>query len=301
MQTISRRTLLAGMAALPVLAADEKIPAPKQKVAIFSKHLSFVKGDALAQAAADCGFDGVDLTVRKGGHVEPERVRQDLPPLVATIKRHGLDVPMITTDISDDATPFAEDILKTMAELNVRRYRWNGFKYETGRAFAAQLDALKPRIARLAALNARYQATAMYHTHSGAGVVGAPIWDLYILLKDFDPSQVAVNYDVAHAVIEGGLGGWIDSFNITAPHLRGIAVKDFVWAKDARGEWKNQWKPIGEGMVRFPQFFKMVSDAHFDGPLQIHFEYPLKTPEETYAAMKRDLRQLRAYLTQAGL
>jgi sugar phosphate isomerase/epimerase len=301
MHSLTRRSILAGMAALPALAADEKSGPARLKVAIFSKHLQFVQGDALAQAAADCGFDAVDITVRKGGHIAPERVAQDLPPLVATIKKHGLDVPMITTDIADTATPFTEDILKTMAELGIRHYRWNGFKYETGRPFSNQLDALRPRVAKLAALNGRYGVTAMYHTHSGAGLVGAPIWDLHILLRDLDPKQVAVNYDVAHATIEGGLGGWIDSFNITGPYLSGIAVKDFVWEKDAKGKWKPKWTPIGDGMVRWPQFFKMVADARFSGPLQVHFEYPLHGAEDSYPAMKRDVRRLRAYLQQAGL
>ena len=81
--------------ALPARATDEK-PAHKLKVAIFSKHLQFLAEEEMAQAAAGIGFDGVDITVRKGGHVEPERVRQDLPPLVGIIRKHGLEVPMIT-------------------------------------------------------------------------------------------------------------------------------------------------------------------------------------------------------------
>jgi sugar phosphate isomerase/epimerase len=315
---VSRRTLLAGGAALlsrnlPARAADDKPGERKLKVAIFSKHLQFLAGEELAQAAAGMGFDGIDITVRKGGHVEPERARQDLPPLAAIIRKHGLEVPMITADIVDAESPFTEGILKTMALLGIRNYRWGGLRYMEGQPYAAQLEGMKPRIARLAALNARYQACAMYHTHSGTGVVGAPIWDLYVLLKDFDPNAVAVNYDVGHATIEGGLGGWIDSFRITQPHLRGIAVKDFIWAKDARGSWQAQWKPLGEGMVHFPEFFTMVADSGFSGPLQLHFEYPLGgatdgkktlgdiTKEEVFGAMKRDLGKLRGYLAQARL
>jgi sugar phosphate isomerase/epimerase len=49
------------------------------KIAIFSKHLEFLEGEELAKGAKEIGFDGIDLAVRKGGHVEPERVRQDLP------------------------------------------------------------------------------------------------------------------------------------------------------------------------------------------------------------------------------
>ncbi|HEY2014566.1 MAG TPA: TIM barrel protein [Bryobacteraceae bacterium] len=307
--SLSRRAVLAGA---PLLFSRAASANPKLKVAIFSKHLQFLAGDDLAQAAADLGFDGIDITVRKGGHVQPERVEQDLPPLVATIRKHGLEVPMITVDIVDTTTPHTEAILKTMAALKIANYRWGGFKYEGSQPFAVQLEQMKPRIAKLAALNARYQVCAMYHTHSGIGLVGAPIWDLHILLKDLDPKAVGVNYDIGHATVEGGFGGWIDSFRITGAHLRGIAVKDFLWEKNAKGEWREQWKPLGEGMVHFPQFFGMVAEAGFSGPLQLHFEYPLggadggKTKltiprEEVLNAMKRDLGKLRGYLAQANI
>jgi sugar phosphate isomerase/epimerase len=297
-------------------AAEEKAAMPgkqgKLKVAIFSKHLQFLQGDALAANAADIGFDGIDITVRKGGHVEPERVRQDLPKLVATIRQHSLEVPMITTDIADAETPYAEDVLKAMSELGIHHYRWAALRYDAVRPLAQQIEDLKPRVAKLAALNARYQAGAMYHTHSGIGLVGASIWDLHILLKDLDPASVGVNYDIGHATIEGGFGGWINSFRITGPHLRGVAVKDFLWEKNSKGAWTADFKPLGTGMVHFPQFFGMLAAAHFTGPLQLHFEYPLGgadngkrsitiPKEEVFAAMKRDLTQLRSYLKNAGL
>jgi sugar phosphate isomerase/epimerase len=313
---ISRRTLLgAGVAllsqALPARSSDTQ-PSGKLKVCIFSKHLQFVEGEELANAAAAIGFDGVDLTVRKGGHVEPERVKQDLPPLVALLHRHGLETPMVTTDIIDVDTPFTEDILKTLADLGIRNYRWGGFKYSATEAYPVQLDRMKRSIAKLAALNTRYHTGAMYHTHSGVDLVGSSIWDLYFLLKDFDPQAVGVNYDVGHATIEGGTGGWINSLRVIGPHLRGVAVKDFVWSKNAKGDWVSEWKPLGEGMVHFPQFFAMLGAAHFNGPVQLHFEYSLGgagggkrtltiSKEEVYAAMKRDLTTLRGYMAKAGV
>jgi sugar phosphate isomerase/epimerase len=199
-----------------------------------------------------------------------------------------------------------------MQKLGIHYYRWGGFTYDYKSPLAEQLEAMKPRIARLAALNKKYGATAMYHTHSGAGVVGASIWDLYIVLRDFDPNAVAVNYDVGHATIEGGLGGWINSFYISKPHLRGIAIKDCLWAKDATGGWNARFVPLGTGMVRFQQYFGMVKESGFSGPVQLHFEYPLggadngsrkptMSQNEIFAAMRRDLQQLRTYLKDAQL
>lgn len=316
--TLSRRSLLYGGAAVLSASAaetsngkDAHAPA-KLKVAIFSKHLLFVRGEQLAQTAADLGFDGIDLAVRKGGHVEPDRVKQELPGLVAIIRKHGLEVPMLTTDIADTETPYAENILSTMRELGIAHYRWGGFKYNPQTPIEKQLQDLRPRVEKLAQLNARYRVGAMYHTHSGIDLVGAPIWDLHQLLNGLDPAAVGVNYDVGHATVEGGFGGWIDSFRVTGPYLRGIAVKDFLWGKNKKGEWRPEWKPLGQGMVRLPEFFRMVAACGFSGPLQLHFEYPLGgsengtatltgSREEVFNAMKRDLSQLRTYLKEAGL
>lgn len=300
--------LAAGAAAAASSAAAQP---QKLKVAIFSKHLQFLEGEELAKGAAEIGFDGIDLAVRKGGHVEPERVAQDLPLLIKTIRAHKLEVPMVTTDILDADTPHAEAVLSTISELGIHHYRWGGFKYDPAKPLPQQLDALKPRVAKLSALNAKYKTGAMFHTHSGIDLVGAPIWDLYILLKDFDPAAVGINYDVGHATIEGGFGGWIESFRVCGPYLRGIAVKDFLWEKNARG-WRANFKPLGTGMVDFDRFFAMVAQRGFDGPLQLHFEYPLGGAdggkrqitiprEEVFIAMKRDLEKLRGYLGKAGL
>src|ERR1700686_3447383 len=114
-ERLSRRALLAGAGfVLSGSAAQSKL-----KVAIFSKHLQFVQGDDLARTAAEIGFDAIDITVRKGGHVEPERVGPELPGLVATIRKHGLEVPMSTTDIVDTSSPMP----KTFCE------RWRTWEF----------------------------------------------------------------------------------------------------------------------------------------------------------------------------
>ncbi len=301
-----RRTFLAGTAGLYAtsLLADEKRSAGR-KVYIFSKHLQFLNGEDLAAGAAEIGFDGVDITVREKGHVEPAVVAQVLPKLVGIIRKHGLEVPMVTAGIVDAESPHAEDVLKTLASLDIRKYRWGGFKYDLNQPMAPQFQNLQRRIQKLAALNAKYKVTAMYHTHSGVGQAGASVWDIFMLLREFDPKAVAINYDVAHATIEGGLGGWIHSLRGSAPYVAGAAVKDFLWKKDAKGAWKAEWCPMGEGMVHLAQFFKTLNDLQFAGPVQMHVEYLLGGAEagktaislpksEVFAAMKKDLASVRS-------
>ncbi len=304
-----RNALLSSLGLLSLRAAN---PTPRNlKVAIFSKHLQFLQGVELARAASEMGFDGIDITVRAGGHIEPARAAEDLPPLVATIRQHQLEVPMVTTDIVDADTPHARSVLKTIAGLGIRYYRWGGFKYIADQPLAAQIETFHKRSAALATLNAEYQVCAMYHTHSGVDLVGAPVWDIVEILKSLDPAVIGINYDIGHATVEGGLGGWVDSFRIAQPYIRGIAVKDFLWQK-GHEDFQPAWVPLGEGMVRFPAFFAMLAQTAFHGPLQLHFEYPLfgadagkrqltADPTQVFAAMRRDLRQLRTYLNNAGL
>ncbi|MFN7646135.1 MAG: sugar phosphate isomerase/epimerase family protein [Acidobacteriota bacterium] len=296
---VSRRHFLAAGAAAPLAAA------PPVRFCVFSKHLQFLGWSEMASQAREIGFDGVDLTVRKGGHVAPERAAEDLPKAKETIERAGLPLTMITSDVVHPGSPHAETVLRTAAKLGIRHYRWGGFRYrDPGPAPEAQLRELAPQVKELAALNRELGLTAMYHTHSGLNQVGASMWDLWLLLKDEKPEEVSFNYDIAHATIEGGLGGWVHSARLALPLSRGIALKDFRWERGPRG-WRVAWCPVGEGMVRFDQFVPMLRAAAFSGPLQVHFEYDLggadkgltritMEPRQVFAAMRKDLVQLRS-------
>ena len=65
------------------------------RIHVFSKHLQWLDYRGMAEAAAEIGFDGVDLTVRPRGHVLPERVEDDLPRAVEAVRQAGLRVEMI--------------------------------------------------------------------------------------------------------------------------------------------------------------------------------------------------------------
>jgi L-ribulose-5-phosphate 3-epimerase UlaE len=93
-----------------------------------------------------------------------------------------------------------------------------------------------------------------------------------------------------------------------APHINTLDIKDFQWAK-INGKWQVQNTPLGDGMVDFNRFFKLLYQANVkkETPICLHFEYDLggadkgaKTitvaPAVVKSAMKRDLAFLKNLL-----
>jgi sugar phosphate isomerase/epimerase len=212
--------------------AQTPAPAVKRrlKVDAYSRHLQWLRtADEVAEATLEMGYDGVDITVRPyPGHVDPERVAQDLPPFVNTIRKHGLQVVTMTCPITDADSPRAEEMLQVASSLGLTHYWWGTFRYEQGKPIMEQLDALKPRVAKLAALNEKYKMTAMYHTYSGAGTVGAAIWDFLHVLRNFDPKRVGFHYDIGHMTNAGGNGTWELNLRAAGPYIAGLSAKDSI-------------------------------------------------------------------------
>ncbi|MBM3798013.1 MAG: TIM barrel protein [Acidobacteria bacterium] len=314
---LTRRSLLASAAVGTATLAAAAAPAPAQPVAgwgvcAFSKHFQWLPVADAAALTAEIGYDALDLTVRPGGHVEPARVADDLPKAVEAIRKAGLTAPMFTSGIVDVRTPHAEAVLKTAAALGIRRYRWGGFSYDASKPIPRQIEEFRASAKELAALNKAHGLCAMYHTHSGVGQFGASFWDIGAVLQGLDNDLVSVNLDCAHATIEGGLGGWINSTRLLAPMTRGIAIKDFHWAKNSKGKWAVRWCPMREGMVNSVEFLKLLKAAGFHGPIQLHMEYDelggadsgkstIKISRAEFTRMaKQDVARLREDLAAAG-
>jgi sugar phosphate isomerase/epimerase len=256
---------------------------------------------------AEAGFRAVDLTVRPGGHVLPERVEDDLPRAVETLRRAGLTVPMMTTAITDARDPLTRRVLETAKKVGVSHYRMGYWTYPTGVSPLQALRDLKPRVAELASLNREVGIRGGYQNHAGTRV-GGSVWDLGILLEGTKPDGLGVQYDIRHAVAEGG-ESWPVALRMIAPHIDTIAVKDFHWARREDGRWAVRDVPLGEGMVSFTTYLRQLLARGPLLPTTVHFEYPPLEMDggggagrrrQTVEGMRRDLTRFRQFLTEAA-
>ena len=282
-----------GMASTAVAGKSLKRP-----ICAFTKCLQFLTFEQIAEVLNRLGFDGADITLRPGGQIEPENVKAELPKAVKTLQKAGISMPLMVSAVTDTDDPLSVTTLQVAADCGITHYRMGWLSYDFNKTIQQNLDGYKGKFEKLARLNEKLGIHGGYQNHSGLHV-GAPVWDLYELVKDVNPKYLGVQYDIRHAVTEGGYC-WMLGMKRVEPWIRSICIKDFVWGKNPKGVWQHQNVFLGEGMVNFDEFLKEYATLKVEAPISIHFEYDLggaetgkkettMDHEKIYGMMKKDL------------
>jgi sugar phosphate isomerase/epimerase len=292
---IQQATLAAALGPLGVHTIAQG-PRARWKIIAFSKPFIQLSFDDTADLVADVGWDGIECPVRKAStHVQPDRVEEDLPKMVAALQKRGREVTMITTDIVG-VDPSAERILRTAVKLGIRQYRLGPIRYVANRSLPQQLQEIKAQFRDLAQLNKTLGILGGIQNHSGADYFAAPVWDAVQTIEGLDPAAMGIAFDIGHATLEGGLS-WPIQARLAEPRYTVVYVKDFRWEKQDKG-WTSVWCPLGSGMVN-KRFFATLAKSSYAGPIGQHHEYDLgKTPAENIAHYKEDLGVLRGWLME---
>jgi sugar phosphate isomerase/epimerase len=264
---------------------------------LFSKHLQFLDYNEMAEAAADMGFEGLDLTVRPNGHVLPERVGDDLPKAVEAMTKYGLKSQMMTTNVWDIADLNQRELLETASKLGFSHYRTGWLTYPENQTINESQAIYAAQARELAELNKSLELIGCYQNHAG-NHVGAPIWDLPAILPSSNNKHLGCQYDIRHAIVEGG-NSWELDLRRIEPFIRSIVIKDFKWGYK-NGKWQPINTPLGEGMVDFNRYFSLLKKYKINVPISLHLEYDLGGAErgateitmnksEVFDKMKKDL------------
>ncbi|MDH5397761.1 MAG: sugar phosphate isomerase/epimerase [Cyclobacteriaceae bacterium] len=288
----------------------EPDPISKHPICIFSKHLHWLDFEEMGRYAKDLGFDGIELTVRKGGHIEPEDAEKVLPGAIEKITKSGISVPSMVTNIMPDGNPLHEKVIRTAAANGIRMYRLNYQHIDRNIEILSYLDNLVGSYQRLAAINAQYNITGMYQNHDGTDL-GAAVWDIAYVLKKVNSPFLGLQYDLRHNMVEGGKS-WINDFSLVKNMIKSTVVKDFIWHKDSKGQWRVKNVPLGEGMVTFSKFYDLYKENGLHGPVSMHIEYPMFSQEEKTMRKKemnkeaeviltKELATVRKWMAEAGI
>jgi len=285
--------------------AEKPASGPWGAVCLFSKPIDACTSEELVEIPARAGYNGIDLTFRKRGHIEPAAGSAALAAFVRIAEKAGLAVPMAATDIVSADDPQTEMIVKAMADNGIKNYRFGIFNYDKKRSIPENLDFFREQIEKLSELNERFGIRGELQNHAGAHF-GSAVWDGYIVFKGIDNRYAGIQYDIRHAMAEG-MQSWDPSLRAICDRIGTICIKDFIWNKRPDGSFVPLTVPLGEGIVDFGRYFRVLDEFGIRCPISVHVEYPMLTAEEekltrkrqidrNVAVLARDLEVLKKYI-----
>ena len=114
-------------------------------------------------------------------------------------------------------------VLTTASSLGFTHYRTNWLKYPEDRSIQESQVLFGKQAKELEILNKKFGIIGGYQNHTGKNV-GAPIWDLLPILEATDGKFMGSQYDIRHAVVEGG-ESWELGLKRIRPYVNSIVIK----------------------------------------------------------------------------
>ena len=283
LQTVGKAAVAGAACALarrPIFAEPQGAEVPLPPVVVFGKFFQELRldFDQSARVTAAAGLAGVDCAVRPGGEIAPERAADEMPKYAAALRKRGVKMLSLTTGILGVDSPHARNIVTTGKKLGIDSYRLGFWSHHPDVAEEKTISRTKERLAKLAAMNRKLGVCAMIQNHSfprakagtkpgrgqGGGIVGGDLDELHDIVKDFDPAQVAIAFDLGHAIIMHG-DGWHRHFEQLKRYIRAVYIKDVNRA--------GHFVRFGTGVFGQTDYFTRLKRMNYRRPLCIHIEY----------------------------
>jgi sugar phosphate isomerase/epimerase len=233
---------------------------------VFTKPWRTLSVAELGKHVAALGFDGIELPVRPGFQVEPEKVGRDLPKAARELARMGVKIHSVAGPTDEPTIAACAEagvpIIRTMARVpRDQRYLWveAGLQREYG-ALVPLLD--------------QYGVTIGVQNHCDDFVTSAI--GLRHLIEKFDPKHIAAVWDIAHCALNGEDPEL--AVDIVWSHLRLVNFKNAYWRlrngpEAQHAEWQHYWTTGRHGLAPWHRAAKVLKDRDYRGAICLTAEY----------------------------
>jgi len=279
----------------PEAEAARLKPGTRPILCVYSGCFAKIPYPELPEIVGALGYEGIDLTVMPGGHVDPAKYMVELDRAFQTFNDAGIEVPMVTTSFTSPSQTSAYAIFYVSGELGARFCRLGAFppplpQDSSNQLTSARAAMMRSDLVQFAAMGARCNVMPLLANHSGS-FPGRSIPEVEAMLTGVDPKTFGYCFDPVQAVIEArSAGAWQPALKAALPRLAAIALSDVALDPDPR------LCPLGEGVIDWKKFFAALAAAHFHGPISMHMDY---TPASAVNALKKDLAFARARINDA--
>jgi sugar phosphate isomerase/epimerase len=267
-------------------------------ICVYSGCLAKIPFAQLSEIVGQMGYDGVDLTVMQGGHVDPSKYMVELDRAFQTFQDAGLETPMVTTSFISASQPYAYAILYVSGQLGARFCRlgtWPPAADSPGPLANMRAAMMRNDLVQFAATASRCKITVLLANHAGS-YPGRSIPEVEAMLAGIDRTAFGYCFDPVQAVIEArSANGWEAALSAALPRLAAVACSDVVLDKDGDAV-KPRACAMGEGVIDWKKFFSVLAAARFHGPVSMHMDY--ETHSEVNS-LRKDLAFTRALVDEA--
>lgn len=236
------------------------------RLSVFTKAWRTVPIPALARFVRELGFDGVELPVRPGFQVPPERAVSELPLAAKQFAEEGLTIFSIAAPV-EEATIAAcaaagVPILRTMASI------------EEGENYLEAEARLRRTYDGFLPLLERYGVTLGIQNHCDRFVANAV--GLMRLIGSYDPRYIAAVWDAGHEAVNGGLPEY--ALDVVWSHLCMVNLKNAFWLRTngpetPQAEWRHYWTLGRHGLSPWPKIIAELKRRSYRGVLCLTAEY----------------------------
>jgi sugar phosphate isomerase/epimerase len=223
----------------------------------------------LAAFVESLGFDGIELPVRPGYQVEPEKVIQDLPAANRLLADRGLRIFSIA-GLTDEQT------IATCGELHIPLIRIM-VEIPEGMRYQQALDETRKRFDLLLPILDKHQVKIGIQNHCGRFIANSSM--LMQLLNGYDPKHFAVVWDPAHEALCGTEPDL--ALDVVESHLTMVNLKNGVRRRKDRSasgiaEWDTVWTSGKEGYASWPRIAAELQNRKWMGIICLCAEYSEK-------------------------
>jgi sugar phosphate isomerase/epimerase len=271
-------------------------------IAIFEKVFEGLNYQELAEAVEQTGADGIEATIRKGGHIEPQSAADEVPKMSEALQARGKRIIVAATSISRADDPDAWKVLRVLKAAGITHYRMSHYQLQLDRPLLPQVRNFAAQARELAALNVEVGIQGLYQNHSGSsqkqGYLGALGWDAAMMLEGIDPKALGLALDTRHLIKDTG-SSWHTAVAACKHHIRSIYLKDGTWSGPRGDQYKDV--QLDTGFVN-KGVFDEIRRGLESMPLCIHMEwlgYRVFKKEEIPAAIdahQKDIAALRSWM-----
>lgn len=257
------------------------------KLSVFTVATPELGPDELAAAAREAGLEGIEwrytdlpegaasLPISYWGHnkctIQPSGGEAELARFKAAAERHGIRSLSVTPYLKAGDLAATQEVLQAAKALGASFVRLGVAGYDRSKPheelFALEREYLRASVA----LCAKYGVKGLIEIHHGT--IAATASAARRLVEGMDPSHIGVLFDPGNMVHEG-FENYRMALEILGPYLGHVHVKNAGWKKvgpsaDGSAEWRCEWLPIDEGIVRWRQVLEDLIAVGYDGYLGV--------------------------------